>query len=152
MLLLLTIIIILSLCVIFSDWWPLRSSVLLAPTVWLSCQCNLWRESHARENRWLMKYQWLKGIVQLWNQLSKSLVETWNHREMNSWEFYIGLADRWFSNELFQLLHIINEGSLSGSRKSTSPMALQCTVLYTRRPAVYGRADSTGHAMRAGAR
>ena len=41
-------------------------------------------------------------------------------------------------------MYVINEGNLSSSRKSTAPMALQCTVQYAHWPTMYGREDSTG--------
>ena len=68
------------------------------------------------------------GIVQLWIQLSKSLVVTWVRSVWipgNSRDIYL----HWFGWQVVlewiilttSITHFINEGSLSGSRKSTAP-------------------------------
>ena len=51
------------------------------------------------------KTVYIKGIVQQWIRLSKSLVVTWSCSELipgNSTD-NPGLVDRWFQHELFQI-------------------------------------------------
>ena len=69
------------------------------------------------------------------------------------WKLLIALLTVLNTGVLNLKVHVITEGSLSGSCKSTAlMMTLQCTVQYIRRHTMYGQAESTGHAMRAEAR